>query len=259
MMTVLGEGFRPEEDALYFLPLGGAGEIGMNLSLYGHAGKWLMVDLGISFGDDSSPGIEIIMADPAFIKQRSGDLVGIVLTHAHEDHLGAVPYLWEQFGCPVYATPFTAALLRAKLVERGLAGRGLVHEVPLSSRFTAGPFEIELVRITHSVPDAASLVIRTAAGTALHTGDWKFDPAPVIGATEAQLNALKIPTLVVPGNDKTHDRAIGTRAQKCIPNSELYVLFPKDEDIDIVPPKEWEFKDDELAGVFDSFIRRHSA
>jgi len=180
-MTVLGEGFRPEEDALYFLPLGGAGEIGMNLSLYGHAGKWLMVDLGISFGDDSTPGVDIIMADPAFIKQRGKDLVGIVLTHAHEDHLGAVPYLWEQFGCPVYATPFTAALLRAKLHERGLAGRNLVREVAPSSRFTVGPFDLELVHITHSVPDAASLVIRTPAGSALHTGDWKFDPAPVVG------------------------------------------------------------------------------
>src|SRR5690606_36029858 len=103
---------RPSADELLFLPLGGAGEIGMNLNLYGHAGKWLMIDLGITFGDERTPGVDIVMPDPAFIVERRGDLAGLVLTHAHEDHLGAVPYLWSQLQCPVYATPFTAAVLR---------------------------------------------------------------------------------------------------------------------------------------------------
>jgi ribonuclease J len=181
---------RPGSDELLFLPLGGAGEIGMNLNLYGHAGKWLMVDLGVTFGDEATPGIEVIMPDPRFIEERRGDLVGLVLTHAHEDHLGAVPYLWERLGCPVWATPFTAAVLRRKLHETGLAGRVPILEVPLSGRFQAGPFEIELVTLTHSIPEPNALVIRTNAGTVLHSGDWKFDPEPLVGAP-SDIDALR--------------------------------------------------------------------
>ena len=139
---------RPGADELLFLPLGGAGEIGMNLNLYGHAGKWLMVDLGVTFGDEATPGIEVIMPDPRFIEERRLDLVGLVLTHAHEDHLGAVPYLWERLQCPIWATPFTAAVLRRKLHEVEIADRVPIIEVPLSGRFQAGPFELELVTLT---------------------------------------------------------------------------------------------------------------
>ena len=120
-MTVSIDPYRPGDESLYFLPLGGAGEIGMNLNLYGHAGKWLMVDLGISFGDDTMPGVDVIMPDPSFIRDRRDDLLGIVLTHAHEDHLGAVHYLWPELRCPIYATPFAAAVLKGKLNERNLA------------------------------------------------------------------------------------------------------------------------------------------
>ncbi|MBI1208259.1 MAG: MBL fold metallo-hydrolase [Azospirillum sp.] len=180
-LAALGEGFVPASDSLYFLPLGGAGEIGLNLSLYGHAGKWLMVDLGISFADDKMPGVDIIMADPAFITRRRRDLVGLVLTHAHEDHIGAVPHLWPELECPVFATPFTAAMVRSKLHEHGLAGRLKLTEVPLSGRFKVGPFDVELVGVTHSIPQSSMVVIRTAAGTVLHTGDWKLDPRPVVG------------------------------------------------------------------------------
>ncbi|HSK39236.1 MAG TPA: ribonuclease J [Arenibaculum sp.] len=191
-MTAIPDPFHPAEDALYFLPLGGAGEIGMNLNLYGHAGKWLMVDLGISVGDDTLPGIDVVLPDPAFIRERRDDLVGLVLTHAHEDHLGAVQYLWPELGCPVYATPFTASVLRAKLQERGLAGRVDIVEVPLSGRFAAGPFDVELVTVTHSVPEPSAVVIRTRLGTVLHSGDWKLDPAPVVGDTtdEAALQRI---------------------------------------------------------------------
>jgi ribonuclease J len=166
---------------LYFVPLGGAGEIGMNLNLFGHKGKWLMVDLGVTFANDSTPGIEVIMPDPAFIEQRRKDLVGLVLTHAHEDHLGAVQYLWPRLKCPVYATPFTAAVLRAKLKDEGLAEPVEIREVPLGARFDIGPFAIELITLTHSIPEPNAVVIRTSAGTVLHTGDWKFDPSPMIG------------------------------------------------------------------------------
>ena len=184
--------FAPEADALYYLALGGAGEIGMNLSLYGHDGAWLMVDLGISFPDETMPGIEVIMPDHAFIKERRDSLVGLVLTHAHEDHLGAVQYLWPDLRCPVYATPFTAAALRAKLHERGLAGKVEIHEIPLGGRFDIGPFDLEFITVTHSIPEPNALAIRTRAGTVLHTGDWKLDPEPLIGdvADEERLRAV---------------------------------------------------------------------
>nr|WP_264656847.1 ribonuclease J [Azospirillum canadense] len=155
----------------------------MNLNLYGHRGKWLMVDLGISFADDTMPGLDVIMPDPAFIAERKDDLVGLVLTHAHEDHLGAVQYLWPDLRCPVYCTPFTAAVLRAKLHERGLATTVPIHEVPLGGTIEVGPFSVEYVAMTHSIPEPNALAIRTAAGTILHTGDWKLDPEPLIGRT----------------------------------------------------------------------------
>jgi ribonuclease J len=179
-----------DSESLYFIPLGGAGEIGMNLNLYGYAGRWLMVDLGISFGDHETPGVEILLPDPAFIEERVRDLAGIVVTHAHEDHLGAIPYLWDRLGCPIYCTPFAASVLRAKLIERGLQGKVKIIEVPLSGSFKVGPFNLELITMTHSVPEPNALVIRTPAGTVLHSGDWKLDPEPIIGPT-ADESALK--------------------------------------------------------------------
>ncbi|MBY0429698.1 MAG: ribonuclease J, partial [Rhodospirillales bacterium] len=180
------------DNELLFLPLGGAGEIGMNLNLYGYGGSWLIVDLGVSFGDDTTPGIDVFMADPAFIAERRDKLAGIVLTHGHEDHLGAVAHLWPRLRCPVYATPFSAALLRSKLHEAGLQDQVPVIPVPLGGRFQAGPFDVEMVSLTHSIPEPNALAIRTPAGMVLHTGDWKFDPAPLIGSTadEARLRAL---------------------------------------------------------------------
>ena len=166
---------------LIFLPLGGAGEIGMNLNLLGHAGKWLMLDLGVTFGDDQTPGVDVIMPDPQFIAGCSDDLVALVLTHAHEDHIGAVPYLWSRLKCPIYATPFTASVVRRKLKEVGLEDKARVTEVEPSSKFRIGPFAIELITLTHSIPEPNAVVIRTAAGTVLHTGDWKFDPDPLVG------------------------------------------------------------------------------
>ncbi len=179
-------------DELLFLPLGGAGEIGMNLNLYGLDGKWLMVDLGISFDDGRLPGIDVIMPDPAFIAERKDDLLGLVVTHAHEDHIGAIQYLWPQLQCPVYATPFTAAVLKRKLVETGLEGKVPVHIVPLGGTVDLGPFSIELVTITHSIPEPNALAIRTRFGTIVHTGDWKIDPEPVVGEVtdEAALRGL---------------------------------------------------------------------
>ncbi len=186
----MNEAPGPEE--LFFLPLGGTGEIGMNLNLYGHAGAWLMVDLGVTFSDGQPPGIDVLMPDPSFIEARRESLVGLILTHAHEDHIGAVGYLWQRLGCPIYATAFTASMLAPKLREAGIEDAVEVIEVPLSGRFAVGPFDIELITLTHSIPEPNALVIRTAAGTVLHTGDWKLDPEPLVGQSydEKALRAL---------------------------------------------------------------------
>src|SRR3954447_22484062 len=180
----LQQGFSERDpDALYFLPLGGSGEIGMNLNLYGHDGKWLIVDCGVTFGEEEhQPGVDVIMADPAFMVERRDRLLGIFATHGHEDHIGAIPYLWPQLQCPVWATPFTASLLRAKLIEAGLAERVPINIVPMSGRFDIGPFDLELITLTHSIPEPNAVVVRTRVGTVLHTGDWKLDPDPLIGS-----------------------------------------------------------------------------
>ncbi|MDP6013932.1 MAG: ribonuclease J [Alphaproteobacteria bacterium] len=169
------------DEALIFLPLGGCGEIGMNLNLYGLDGKWVMLDLGITFGGPNLPGVELVMSDPTFIAERHNDLLAIVLTHGHEDHLGAVAYLWPQLRCPVYATPFTAALLRRKLAEVGLEEEMTVHIIPLGARFEVGPFDMELITVTHSTLEPNAIAIRTRLGTVVHTGDFKIDPEPLIG------------------------------------------------------------------------------
>ncbi|HYZ39208.1 MAG TPA: ribonuclease J [Stellaceae bacterium] len=181
-----------DPNALYFVPLGGTGEIGMNLNVYGYDGDWLIIDCGVTFGDDSQPWLEVVMPDPAFIAERREHLLGIVATHAHEDHIGAIPYLWRQLRCPIWATAFTASLLRAKLAEVGLADEVKIHVVPLSERFTIGPFDLELVTLTHSIPEPNAIALRTPVGTVLHTGDWKLDPDPLIGPTadEAALRRL---------------------------------------------------------------------
>src|SRR5665213_1970398 len=170
---------RPDE--LVFLALGGVGDIGMNLSLYGYAGKWLMVDCGITFADDTMPGVDVVMPDPGFIADRAHDLVGLVATHAHEDHIGAIPHLWRRLRCPIYATPFTAAVLKQKLIEAGLDREVKITIIPMSGRFQVGPFDIELITLNHSIPEPNAVVLRTPLGTVLHTGDWKFDPEPLEG------------------------------------------------------------------------------
>src|SRR6201993_4002519 len=198
--------------ALFFVSLGGAGEIGMNLNLYGYAGDWLILDCGVTFGDDSQPGLEVVMPDPGFIVERRDRLLGIVATHAHEDHIGAIPYLWTQLRCPVWATPFTASLLRAKRVETGIADQVKINVVPLSGRFTVGSFDLELITLTHSIPEPNAVALRTPVGTVLHTGDWKFDPDPLIGQTsdEAALRRLGDEGVLAMIGDSTNALRPGT-------------------------------------------------
>ncbi len=169
------------EDELIFLPLGGSGEIGMNMNLYGYGGKWLLVDLGITFADGEQPGIDLITPDPTFIAERKDDLAGLIITHAHEDHLGAVAHLWPRLRCPVWATPFAAALLRNKLEEAGLLRAVPLHVIEPGEQLQIGPFGIDFVPLTHSTLEMNALAIRTDAGLVLHTGDWKLDPEPLVG------------------------------------------------------------------------------
>jgi ribonuclease J len=174
------------KDELVFVGLGGLGEIGMNLYLYGYgppdARKWLMVDCGITFPEgEFDPGIDVILPDVRFIEENRGDLVGILITHAHEDHIGAVIELWPRLKAPVYATPFTAGMLRAKLAEWGGDLQIPINVVQLDSRFKLGPFDAELVTLAHSIPEMSALALRTPQGLVFHTGDFKFDATPVIG------------------------------------------------------------------------------
>jgi ribonuclease J len=177
-------------DELVFLPLGGSNEIGMNFNCYGYGPadkrKWIIVDVGVTFGDQTTPGVDIILPDPTFIEAHAEDILGIVLTHAHEDHIGAMGWLWPRLRAPIYATPFTAFLLREKMRERGCLDEADITEVPLSGQITIGPFEIGLITLTHSIPEPNGLSIKTPLGTILHTGDWKIDPDPILGGVTDQ-------------------------------------------------------------------------
>ena len=175
------------QDELSFAPLGGVGEIGMNLSIYGlgnrHRRAWLAVDLGVSFGDEEHlPGIDLIMPDISFLERERKNLVGLVLTHAHEDHFGAIIDLWPKLRCAVYATKFSAALFEAKCEAEREPPKIPVTVVPSGGRVDIGPFNIEMIPVAHSIPESCALAIRTEIGTILHTGDWKIDPTPLIGA-----------------------------------------------------------------------------
>jgi len=176
----------PGKEDLWFLPLGGCGEIGMNMNLYGHDGAWLMVDCGITFARPGESGPHVQMPDPDFIASRRDTLTALLITHAHEDHVGAVAHLWRSLQVPVYATAFAAAILRRKLIEAGLVDQVPVHIVESSHRHRLAGFDVEWLDLTHSTPESQALVIRTSAGTIFHTGDWKLDPDPVVGADFAQ-------------------------------------------------------------------------
>ena len=184
-------------DELVFLPLGGSGEIGMNFNAYGFGPpndrRWIIVDCGVLFGrEGSSPGVDLIMPDIRFLAEQHENVLGIIATHAHEDHIGAIAHLWPSLRCPVYATPFTARLIMGKLDEAGLTSRVGVNEVPVGGKLTLGPFSLDFISITHSILEPNLLAIRTPLGVVAHTGDWKIDPDPMVGeATDtAALEAL---------------------------------------------------------------------
>ena len=182
----------PKKEELWFLPLGGTGEIGMNLNLYGHDGKWLMVDCGVSFDEPLIPPYRysgtnkqthhrVVAPDPTFIAAQKENIAGIVITHAHEDHVGALPYLWARFQCPIYTTSFTAEVLRRKLAQTKLINKVSIVEIASEQTLTLGPFDVSWLSVTHSLPEPYALKIATSAGTVLHTADWKIDAQPITG------------------------------------------------------------------------------
>jgi ribonuclease J len=168
-------------EELLFVALGGSGEIGMNVNLYGCRGQWIMVDLGLTFADASYPGIDLILPDLEFIEQQQRNLIGVVLTHGHEDHIGALPYLGEELKAPLYATPFTAGLIAGKLEEEGLTGHVKLNIVERGGSIELGPFRVSFVALSHSIPEGNGVLIETPFGNVFHTGDWKIDETPVIG------------------------------------------------------------------------------
>ena len=184
------------KEELLFCPLGGSGEIGANMNLYAYGKendhKWIIVDMGVSFADDSIPGVDLIMPDPGFIIDKKDDLLGIVLTHAHEDHIGAVAHIWPKLKCKIYATPFTATLLVEKFKEKKIDIVSHLKIVALNSKIKLGHFEIDFVTLTHSILEPNGLCIKTPLGTILHTGDWKIDPNPLIGGTIDEAKLKKI-------------------------------------------------------------------
>ena len=177
---------------LLFLALGGSGEIGMNVNLYGTQGKWVMVDLGLTFADPGYPGVDLILPDLTFIEERADDLLGVVLTHGHEDHIGAIPYLATDLGVPLYATPFTAELIRLKLEEEGITDKVELNIIPSEGSFQLGPFGFTYVPLAHSIPEGNALLIETPYGRIFHTGDWKVDETPLLGipSTAEELTAI---------------------------------------------------------------------
>ncbi len=202
---------------LLFLALGGSGEIGMNVNLYGCDGKWIMVDLGMTFADPAYPGVELILPDLSFIEERRKDLLGIVLTHGHEDHIGAIPYLAHDLGVPLYATPFTAGLIAGKLEEEGLTGEVPLNVEDMLTDFRLGPFGLRYIPLAHSIPEGNALLIDTPHGRIFHTGDWKLDDAPQIGdpSTAAELRAIGdegVLALVCDSTNVFNEEASGSEA-----------------------------------------------
>src|SRR5205809_2732447 len=183
-------------DELVFAPLGGVGEIGMNLAIYGlgdeRRRQWIAVDLGVSFAGDDLPGIDLIFPDIRFLVEERKNLLGLVLTHGHEDHMGALIDLWPRLKVPIYATPFTAALFEARRASEQGAPEIPVQVVGADGHLTIGPFTIDFINVAHSIPESNSLAIRSPAGMVLHTGDWKIDPTPLLGGPTdvAKLTAL---------------------------------------------------------------------
>lgn len=221
--------FTPDDKAVYFLPLGGCGFFGANLSLYGHAGKWLMVDCGMGFADQNEmPGVELLLPDVTFVEKNAEHLVGLVVTHGHEDHIGAIEYLWGKFKCPIYTSIFTAELIRAKLDEYEWGKKVPIKVIDLGATLDLEPFHIQCIRMAHSIPEMQALAITVSGiGTVLHTGDWKLDPNPLVGhkTDEEALKALGDRGVLALIGDSTNAMVPGHSGSEGTVKTNLFELF----------------------------------
>jgi len=212
---------------LYFLPLGGSEQFGVNFNLYAFKKQWLAVDLGIGFADHRYPGIDILLPDPTFLEERRDDLVGMIVTHAHEDHVGAIPHLWPRLRCPVWCSPFTAQVLRKKISEYPECRDMKINVVKVGDTFKAGAFTLHAVHVAHSIPDTFALVIETKAGRVVHSGDWNLDPTPVInGPTDSEtLKSFGDKGVMAYVGDSTNANVLGRSGSEFEVEQGLTALF----------------------------------
>jgi len=220
--------FNMEPDAIYLAPLGGCGVFGANMSLYGYNGKWIMADCGMGFADDTMPGVDILLPDPAFAESLAENLLGIVLTHGHEDHIGAIRHLWPRLKCPLYATKFTAERIRQAVAEEPSCSGARLNEVSPDMPVELGPFSVRWIRMAHSIPEANALAITVKeVGTLLHTGDWKLDADPVLGnkTDEAALRKLGDGGVLALVGDSTNAMVPGHSGSEATVRKNLIELF----------------------------------
>lgn len=226
-------GFHMDNDAIYCVPLGGCGVFGANMTLYGHKGQWIMVDCGMGFADETMPGIDILLPDPTFAASLGDKMLGIVLTHGHEDHIGAIDHLWSRLKAPLYATAFTAERIRQGLAEHAWGSQAVLHELPQKAKLELGPFSIQFIQMAHSIPEANSLAITLkGVGTILHTGDWKIDADPIEGqkTDEAELRKLGEAGVLAVVGDSTNAMVPGhSGSERTVLNNltELFGEFKK--------------------------------
>jgi len=228
MTKLLTADFKMKPDAVYFVPLGGCGFFGANMALYGHRGEWIMVDCGMGFADDTMPGVDILLPDPAFAATLGEKLLGLVFTHGHEDHIGAIEHLWPRIKTPLYATPFTAERVRQDLTEQSWGQQAKLHKVDPAKTLQLGPFAINFIPVAHSIPDAYALAITIGdVGTVLHTGDWKLDPEPIVGhlTDEAGLQKLGDAGVLAIVGDSTNAMVPGHSGSERVVGENLTELF----------------------------------
>ena len=226
--------FSTEE--LVFVPVGGATGVGMNCFAYGLDGKWLVVDCGIGFPDDNLPGVDCLLPDSKFLSEHKADIIGLVITHAHEDHIGAIPYLWHDLQCPIYCTAFAKELIDHKLMEAGLLGRAEVHTVTQGDIVDLPPFEVEFVKMTHSIPEPNALAIRTKAGMVVHTGDWRFEENASESTTDyetlKELGKEGVLAVVCDSTNTSEEKVKAKKVLEINPDHDLFKAFVAIQDQD---------------------------
>ncbi len=221
--------FSIDPDALHFIPLGGSEQFGVNLNAYSIKDKWLAIDCGIGFAGHRFPGIDILLPDPAFLEERAKDLVGLIVTHAHEDHIGAVPYLWKRLKCPIYCSAFTAEIMKMKLADQPGNERAKIIVVNPGDTVKMGPFSVRFIHVAHSIPNALACVIETEGGTVVHSGDWNLDPSPVIDVItdEAAFRAVGDKGVLAYVGDSTNSEVPGRTGSETDVEKGLSALFPE--------------------------------